>query len=66
VKFVLNFGVGSTAVYAVTALQANGGFGPVFRALAGVVLLLCLVVGVLLHRSRGVEVVNAPAVQPLA
>jgi MFS family permease len=66
VKFVLSFGVGALAVYAVTGLQARGSFSAVFALLAALVVLLCGTVVVLLRRSRGVAVVNAPAVQPMA
>jgi len=66
VKFVLNFGVGATAVYAVTAVQTDGGFRPAFLLLAGAVALVCLAIAALLVRSRGVHVSNAPVVQPIA
>jgi len=66
VKFVLNFGVGATAVYAVTAVQTDGGFRPAFLLLAGAVALVCLAIAALLVRSRGVRVSNAPVVQPIA
>lgn len=58
IKFILNFGVGSTAVYAVAALQAGGSFVPVFLLLSASVVCLCLGVVVLLRRSRGVLVLN--------
>lgn len=67
VKFILTFGAGSTAVYAVTAMQARGGFAPVFTLLGVLVAGLCLCVLLLLARSRGTAVHNTPAiVKPLA
>jgi MFS family permease len=68
IKFVLTFGVGSTAVFAVTALQRDGAFAPVFLLCAAAIACLCLAVGALLLSSRGSEVRNtrpAPAA-PLA
>jgi len=64
VKFVLNFGIGASAVYAVSALQAGGSFVPVFLTLGGVVVLLCATVALLLHRSRGIAVRNHPGTVP--
>jgi MFS transporter, FSR family, fosmidomycin resistance protein len=66
VKFVLNFGVGSLAVYGVTALQGDAGFQRVYLALAGVVLLVCATSAFLLQRSRGRAALNAPAVEVLS
>lgn len=67
VKFILTFGAGSTAVYAVTAMQASGGFASVFTLLGVLVASLCLCVLLLLARSRGTAVYNTPAaVTPLA
>jgi MFS family permease len=66
VKFVLNFGVGSLAVYAVTALHAGGGLGAVYGALAFVVLGVCIATALLLYRSRGVSVVNEPAAEMIS
>jgi len=66
VKFVLNFGVGSLAVYGVTALQGDAGFQRVYLALAGVVLLVCATSAFLLQRSRGSPALNAPAVEVLS
>jgi len=66
VKFILTFGAGSTAVYAVTALQATGGFTPVFTLLGVLVAALCAAVLLLVVRP-GAAVRNEPtAVAPLA
>ena len=62
VKFILTFGAGSTAVYAVTAMQASGGFAPVFTLLGVLVAGLCMCVLLLLVRSRGATVRNEPAI----
>jgi MFS family permease len=66
VKFVLSFGVGSSAVYALGALQSGGSFDMVFLVLAGLVVLLCASILLLLYTSRSVAVLNAPDVQPSA
>jgi MFS family permease len=67
VKFILTFGAGSTAVHAVTALQAGGGFAAAFNLLGLLVAGLCIAVLLLLARSRGTAVHNTPAtVTPLA
>ncbi|MFQ5601407.1 MAG: hypothetical protein ACE5G2_12755, partial [Candidatus Krumholzibacteriia bacterium] len=66
VKFVLNLGVGSLAVFAVTALQKDGEFALVYLVLGAVVGLVCAATGLLLHRSRGFPVLNQPAVEMVA
>jgi len=66
VKFALNFGVGSLAVFGATALHAGVGFEGVYIALAIVVMLVCATSAFLLHRSRGTPVLNAPAVEVLS
>jgi len=58
IKFGLNFGIGSTAVFAVAGLQAGGSFRPVFALLAAVVTMLCLVVAVLSWTTRDLRVEN--------
>lgn len=63
IKFILNFGVGSSAVYVVAALQSGGSFTPVFLVLSASVVCLCLGVLMLLRRSRGVAVLNRAAPQ---
>jgi MFS family permease len=58
IKFILNFGVGSLAVYAVTALQRDGDFTAAYLALGGVVAAVCVFSALLLHASRGQAVRN--------
>jgi len=52
VKFVLNFGVGSLAVYGVTALNRDGSFLSVYASVAVLVFLVCLVATLLLRRTH--------------
>jgi MFS family permease len=66
VKFVLNFGVGSFAVYGVAALHRDGSFTPIYMAVAGIVLLVCATSSVLLYRSRGTRVLNEAVVETLS
>lgn len=58
IKFVLSFGGGSLAVYAVASLQAGGGLQPVYEAMSVAVGLICASTLVLLWRSRRLQVVN--------
>jgi MFS transporter, FSR family, fosmidomycin resistance protein len=52
VKFVLNFGVGSLAVYGVTALHRDGSFLPVYASVAALVVLVCLAAIILFRRTQ--------------
>jgi MFS family permease len=58
IKFILNFGVGSLAVYAVTGLQHDGDFVPAYLVLCGVVAAVCVFSAMLLYASRGQTVRN--------
>ena len=60
IKFALNFGVGSTAVFAVTSLQRPGSFAAVFALLAVVVVALCAIVAAFIARWPALRVVNEP------
>ena len=57
-KFVLSFGGGSLAVYAVASLQARGGLQPVYEAMSVAVGLVCASTLLLLWRSRRVRLLN--------
>jgi MFS family permease len=61
IKFGLNFGIGSTAVFAVTGLVNGGSFARAFALLAAVIAALCAIVALLAWRSRGVRVTNDAA-----
>lgn len=66
IKFALNFGVGSTAVFAVTALAAGGEFASVFGLLSVVVALLCAVVAFLIVWSgASARFVNEAKAEPV-
>ncbi len=61
IKFALNFGVGSLAVYGVAALHGEKGFLPVYVAVSCVVFLVCTTAALLLLRTRGAAVRNEAA-----
>jgi FSR family fosmidomycin resistance protein-like MFS transporter len=65
VKFVMTFGVGSVAVRLVQWAEAGGDLSAVFRWLIGVVALLVATVAVLIWRTAGRAVRNAPSVEAL-
>ncbi len=65
IKFVLNFGVGSLAVYGVSALHQDDGFLPVYASVAALVFLVCLAVIVLFRRTHGTLTQADPAFKPL-
>lgn len=58
VKFILNFGIGSLAVYAVTALGRDGNFTRAYLALAVVVACVVASILVLIYASRRHSVRN--------
>jgi MFS family permease len=67
VKFILNFGVGSSAVYAITALGREGSFRSALGVLALIVVALCVAAGGLLVATRGTRIANAdPAARAAA
>lgn len=60
IKFVLTFGVGSTAVWLVEWAQVEGDLSFAILCLAGIVALLLAVIGVFLTMSSGREFRNRP------
>jgi predicted MFS family arabinose efflux permease len=65
VKFVLNFGVGSLAVYGVTALHQDDGFLPVYASVAALVFLVCVAAIILFRRTHGTLTQADSGLEPL-
>jgi len=67
-KFVLTFGVGSTAVWMVRAVAESSGWHAVYAALCGVVVALIACVGLLFVATRQLETRNPahPTAEALA
>jgi hypothetical protein len=60
IKFVLTFGVGSTAVWLVEWAQTEGDLSFAILSLAGVVAMLLGIIGIFLTMSSGREFRNGP------
>ena len=59
-KFVLTFGVGSSAVWMVRSVAETSGWHAVYSALTGVVVVLVACIGLLFVATRNREIRNAP------